>query len=91
MTTPNPPAASQQAAVEAALLILERMGLSPGDLTPSQRPHARADVRRVRPGRVRRGDRRHPEGVRQLLEPRHRAVGRPAAWTNPRRRRSGSS
>jgi len=33
VTTPNPPAASQQAAVEAALLILERMGLSPGDLT----------------------------------------------------------
>ena len=33
MTTPSPPAASQQAAVEAALLILERMGLSPGDLT----------------------------------------------------------
>ena len=33
MTTPNPPAASQQAAVEAALLILERMGLSPDQLT----------------------------------------------------------
>ena len=37
---PASPAASQQAAVDAALLILERMGLSPGDLTaaPSQRP-----------------------------------------------------
>jgi integrase/recombinase XerC len=33
VTNPNPPAASQQAAVQAALLILERMGLSPGDLT----------------------------------------------------------
>ena len=35
-----PPAASQQAAVDAALLILERMGLSPDDLTaaPRQRP-----------------------------------------------------
>jgi integrase/recombinase XerC len=33
VTTPNPPAASEQAAVEAALLILGRMGLSPGDLT----------------------------------------------------------
>ncbi len=32
-TTPASPAGSQQAAVEAALLILERMGLSPGDLT----------------------------------------------------------
>jgi integrase/recombinase XerC len=36
------PAASQQAAVDAALLILERMGLSPDDLTalPRQRPTA---------------------------------------------------
>jgi hypothetical protein len=32
-TTPTSPAASQQAAVDAALLILERMGLSPDDLT----------------------------------------------------------
>jgi len=31
-TTPASPAASQQAAVDAALLILERMGLSPDDL-----------------------------------------------------------
>jgi len=40
MTTHNPPAASQQAAVDAALLLLERMGLSPHDLTaaPWQRP-----------------------------------------------------
>ena len=39
-TTPTSPAASQQAAVDAALLILERMGLSPDDLTaaPRQRP-----------------------------------------------------
>jgi integrase/recombinase XerC len=39
-TTPTSPAASQQAAVDAALLILERMGLSPDDLTAatSQRP-----------------------------------------------------
>jgi hypothetical protein len=49
------------------------------DLRP-QRPHARADVRRVCPGRVRRGDRRHPEGVRQLLEV------RPGFW-----RAAGSS
>jgi hypothetical protein len=38
--TPASPAASQQATVDAALLILERMGLSPDDLTaaPRQRP-----------------------------------------------------
>jgi hypothetical protein len=38
--TPPSAAASQQAAVDAALLILERMGLSPHDLTaaPRQRP-----------------------------------------------------
>ena len=38
--TPTSPAASQQAAVDAALLILERMGLSPDDLTatPRNRP-----------------------------------------------------
>ena len=35
--TPTSPAASQQAAVDAALLILERMGLSPDDLTATQR------------------------------------------------------
>jgi integrase/recombinase XerC len=39
-TTPTSPAASQQAAVDAALLVLERMGLSPDDLTaaPRDRP-----------------------------------------------------
>jgi hypothetical protein len=40
MSPTNGPAASQQAAVDAALLILERMGLSPDDLTavPRLRP-----------------------------------------------------
>jgi integrase/recombinase XerC len=40
MTTSPTSTASQQAAVDAALLILERMGLSPDDLTaaPGQRP-----------------------------------------------------
>ena len=39
-TSPTSIAASQQAAVDAALLILERMGLSPDDLTaaPRRRP-----------------------------------------------------
>jgi len=38
--SPTSPAASQQAAVDAALLILERMGLSPDDLTATQRNQA---------------------------------------------------
>ena len=43
MTITNPaaqPGASQQAVVEAALVLLERMGLSPADLTavPRDRP-----------------------------------------------------
>jgi hypothetical protein len=39
-TTPTSPAASQQAAVDAALVVLKSMGLSPDDLTaaPRQRP-----------------------------------------------------
>ncbi|MDX6415609.1 MAG: hypothetical protein QOG28_229, partial [Trebonia sp.] len=39
-TTPTSPAASQQAAVDAALLVLKSMGLSPADLTaaPANRP-----------------------------------------------------
>ena len=36
-TVPGSPPASQQAAVDAALLILERMGLSPDDLTAAPR------------------------------------------------------
>ena len=39
---PDVPAASQQAAVDAALLILERMGLSPDDLTATSRNRAPA-------------------------------------------------
>jgi integrase/recombinase XerC len=38
--TPTSPAASQQASVDAALLILERMGLSPDDLTFTPRNRA---------------------------------------------------
>jgi hypothetical protein len=39
-TTQTSPAASQQAALDAALLILERMGLSPDDLTATPRNRA---------------------------------------------------
>jgi hypothetical protein len=38
--TPTSPAASQQAAVDPALLILARMGLSPDDLTAAPRNRA---------------------------------------------------
>ena len=76
--TPTSPAASQQAAVDAALLVLKSMGLSLDDLRRPREPAARPHLRRVRPGRVRRGHRRHPQGVRLLLEPGGRAVGRPA-------------
>ena len=41
-TTPNSPAASQQAAVEAALVVLKSMGLSLDDLTAA--PPDRAAV-----------------------------------------------
>jgi hypothetical protein len=71
------PPASQQAVVEAALVLLERMGLSPADLTAPAR--GRADVRRVRPGGVGGGERRDPPGVRLVLEPDRRALGHPAA------------
>ena len=37
MSSPGP-AASQQAVVEAALVLLERMGLSPADLTAVPQP-----------------------------------------------------
>ena len=38
MTAVNPDASSQQAVVEAALVLLERMGLSPADLTAVPQP-----------------------------------------------------
>ena len=40
MTSPNSPAASQQAAVDAALVVLKSMGLSPDDLTAAPRDRA---------------------------------------------------
>ena len=78
------PCASQQAAVEAALVLLERMGLSLADLTavPQDRPGG-ADLRRVRPGRVGGRERRLPPRVRLVLEPGRRALGRPAPGRTP--------
>ena len=71
-------AAPGQAVVDAAMLVLERMGLTPADLlaAPAARP-ACADLRRVHPGRVGPGQRRLPPGIRLVLEPGHRAVGQP--------------
>jgi integrase/recombinase XerC len=40
MTNPTSPAGSQQAAVDAALVVLKSMGLSPGDLTAAPRDRA---------------------------------------------------
>jgi integrase/recombinase XerC len=40
MTNPNSPAGSQQAAVDAALVVLKSMGLSPADLTAAPRDRA---------------------------------------------------
>ena len=78
MTAVNPEA-SRQAVVEAALVLLERMGLSPADLAAvPQTAQAGADLRRVRPGGVGGGQRRDPAGVRLVLEPGRRALGRPA-------------
>ena len=74
------PEASRQAVVEAALVLLERMGLSPADLAavPSGPPGG-ADVRRVRPGRVGGCERWDSAGVRVVLEPGPRALGGPAS------------
>jgi hypothetical protein len=74
MTAVNP-AASRQAVVETVLVLLERMGLTAADLAAG--PRAGADLRRVRPRRVSGGQRRNPPGVRVVLEPGHRALGRP--------------
>jgi hypothetical protein len=80
VTPATQPAASQQAAVEAALVLLERMGLSPADLVAAPRDRAVVPTfAEYVPGGVGGGNRRDPPGLRFLLEPDHRALGRPAA------------
>ena len=67
---------SQQAIVDAALLMLQQMGLSPADLVTSpEGPAAGADLRQVHPGGVRCGHCRNPPGVRLVLEPGPGALG----------------
>ena len=72
------PNASQQAVVEAALVLLERMGLTPADLTavPQQRPQV-PTFADVRPGRVGGGERRDQAGIWLVLEPSRRPMGGP--------------
>src|SRR6185437_16313486 len=67
-----------QAVVDAAMLVLERMGLTPADLlaAPAARPPAPTFAGYI-PGRVGPGQRRLPQGVRLVLEPGRRAVGQP--------------
>jgi integrase/recombinase XerC len=83
------PGASQRAAVEAALLVLERMGLTPADLAAV--PEARAELPTfaeyvpVVSAAVTAGTRRaYGSYWNRIVE--HWAGG---AWTSPPRRRSG--
>jgi hypothetical protein len=86
--TPTSPAASQQAAVDAALLILERMGLSAEDLTsapPNGAPVPTfADYVPVVSAAVTAAPARPtaPTGTGWS------SSGAPGAWTSRRRRRS---
>jgi integrase/recombinase XerC len=75
------PEASRQAVVEAALVLLERMGLLPG--RPGRRPaglQAGADLRRVRPGRVRGSQRRDPGGRTARTGTGSSTTGAAVAW-----------
>jgi integrase/recombinase XerC len=71
------PEASRQAVVEAALVLLERMGLSPADLAalPQDRKPVPTFAEYVPVGR---GQRRDPPGIWLVLEPDPRALGQSA-------------
>jgi hypothetical protein len=93
MSTAVPPApqgASRQAVIDAALVLLERMGLSPADLpaAPQDRPPdpTFAEYIPVVAATVSAGTRRAtaPTGTGSPT------TGAPGAWTSPRRPRSGS-
>jgi integrase/recombinase XerC len=82
--------ASRQAVVEAALVLLERMGLTPADLAtvPQDRPEVPtfAEYVPVVSAAVSAGTRRaYGSYWNRVVE--HWATG---AWMSPRRRRSGS-
>jgi hypothetical protein len=76
MTTKANAAAPTSADLDAALLLLSRLGISPDDLRQAAptRPPA-PDVRRVRSDRVRRGQRGDAPGLRLVLEPGRRHLG----------------
>ena len=84
------PDSSQQAAVEAALVLLERMGLSPADLAAVPQPRKPvptfAEYVPVVSAAVSDGTRR-PYGSYWNRVVEHWTTG---AWTNRRHRRSGS-
>jgi hypothetical protein len=88
--SPAAPAASQQAAVEAALVLLERMGLSPADLVAAPRDRAVvptfAEYVPVVSAAVSAGTRRAYGSYWTGLS----STGVTGAWTSRRRRRSGS-
>jgi hypothetical protein len=90
-TVPASPAASQQAAVDAALLVLKSMGLSPEDLTaaPRQRPTVPtfAGYVPVVSAAVTAGTRRAYGSTGTGLP----SSGAPGGWTSRRRRRSSGS
>ena len=85
-----PAGASQQAAVDAALVLLERMGLSPADLLAAaqDRPDMPtfAEYVPVVSAAVSAGTRRAYGSYWNRVI----AIGGSAAWTRSRRRRSGS-
>ena len=81
MTITGPDArtgAPGQAVVDAAMLVLERMGLTPADLlaAPAARPPAPTFAEYI-PVVAGPGQRRLPPGVRLVLEPGGRPVGQP--------------
>jgi hypothetical protein len=83
------PDASQQAVVEAALVLLERMGLSPADLTAVPQPRKPvptfAEYVPVVSAAVSDGTRRAARTGTGSS-----STGAAAAWTNRPRRKSGS-